>query len=561
MGLGLRRHPVIAVRREGIAEVLLALALRVGGGEVRARPASAGAQVVPRQPADPTKQGDGQSPGAVLGLDDLGLGQADVRDHQTPIALHRAPGLLGEGGRDVLLEGSDRQLVNSVGGLPLGDPELVLRPDADVLLERRAAEHPEAVIPHPVVEGGLGLDDAHAGPQDQTGLDLGQDGRLAAGLAVVAQRLRKVQEVLEDQHRLGGTRTLGPPVDQAALHHAILLGRRVVVLVTGIPLVDEANEIPVEGAGVPVLHDDLAVADADAQVIVLDHAGHGREGDVLPLRGALAQEVAAHAEGRQIRGEEAHPELPDLVPAREEVDIRVEGLGVLDSFEEAGNRIPGLVDQVGRLRGVLELPIDRGVDPLAALPAGRVVSQDSGLGALGGEREERALDQGLPQLLGLREAREHLEVDLVDRAAANRVMRLVLEDEIPTFLPEAVLVAASRSPGEGRQGLNVVLPEGLAFRVELLEVHARGEDVGKQVGTASLAQLSGDLLGGHGAVRGEGLADLAKPDRALGPLALDGLDDRGEIGVGGDVIAAGEQEDMIVMVLGEEGLEGLEPTL
>jgi hypothetical protein len=91
------------------------------------------------------------------------------------------------------------------------------------------------------------------------------------------------------------------------------------------------------------------------------------------------------------------------------------------------------------------------------------------------------------------EALAHVVVDLVDRAAADRVVRVVAqqlapgEPQLPARMPEA----GSREERQRAQGLGArQLP--LAALVRLLQVHARGVDPAQHVRLRPAGQLAGE---------------------------------------------------------------------
>jgi hypothetical protein len=148
------------------------------------------------------------------------------------------------------------------------------------------------------------------------------------------------------------------------------------------------------------------------------------------------------------------------------------------------------------------------------------------------------------ELRDLVEAREHLAVDGVDRAAADRVVRVVQQERAPGHVEQRPRVGTAGAQRERGERLGVALEQRLGAVVRLLQVHAGREDACEDVLVAAAAELA--------AVRGEiGALGLRRPHELL-DVGVDHVDvgvgagevahDGGHVGLGEEVIGAVEQQ-------------------
>ena len=105
----------------------------------------------------------------------------------------------------------------------------------------------------------------------------------------------------------------------------------------------------------------------------------------------------------------------------------------------------------------------------------------------------RAFGKRLRDLFRARETAHVLLVDRVDAAAADAVVRLILNQRPPCISQLAARVRVSREPRERRERLGIALQFGLNPRVRLLEVCARRQHARQQVRVVlAAAQLACD---------------------------------------------------------------------
>src|SRR5262249_58151949 len=83
--------------------------------------------------------------------------------------------------------------------------------------------------------------------------------------------------------------------------------------------------------------------------------------------------------------------------------------------------------------------------------------------------------------LHLRESRGDVARDRVERAGAERVVRLALEQSPPRPAQRRLLVGRAEPPGERGPGLGPALEQRLAAPVGELDRHARRPYAGKEI--------------------------------------------------------------------------------
>ena len=130
----------------------------------------------------------------------------------------------------------------------------------------------------------------------------------------------------------------------------------------------------------------------------------------------------------------------------------------------------------------------------------------------GARRLERLGGEVPAQLLGLGEADEDLRGDLVGRAAADRVVRRVLDHAAPREREE---LCGPRRAVQRRERLGVPLEPALGTRGGRLDVDPRGRDVHQDVRARAGAHLARPGRGGSGTV-----AKRSAERRELDPHAV-----------------------------------------
>ncbi|MBT9143827.1 MAG: hypothetical protein DDT29_02239 [Dehalococcoidia bacterium] len=86
---------------------------------------------------------------------------------------------------------------------------------------------------------------------------------------------------------------------------------------------------------------------------------------------------------------------------------------------------------------------------------------------------EAVLDQLPGDLLGLLKSTLHLIMNLVDGTAANRVVGVILQQELPGLLEESTGVILAPSPLNHRERLGIPLQKGLCFGIHLFQIGPR----------------------------------------------------------------------------------------
>ena len=198
--------------------------------------------------------------------------------------------------------------------------------------------------------------------------------------------------------------------------------------------------------------------------------------------------------------------------------------------ELQGNRLP--------LLGDWKLDLDQvGTRPWAGVDDGHPAALNSPRDPLDGSGRQTGSD-----LLGLGVADEHLRRDLVGRAAADRVVRGVLEHPSPREVEQASrpTLAIQRL-----QRLGIALQAALGASTGGLEVDPRRGDAHQQVRTGSRAQLALPVRQSVPL----GLLEVARQRRQLDLDLLAGcLDEVGQAGIRLRVVVPVHREQRVVAV-------------